>query len=353
MAAFDYMSLEWYDELRASLSDTIAEARRTGNLHRIMWNRSCAAHLELRHGRLGAAEAAAAEALRMGELLGDPKAPIACAALAGIQAWRGEIEACTANARRAAASARSAHDLFPEGLARGALALLALGRGDPAHAVAELEPLADVWAKSTVRNPAATPFIPDLVEAYALEGSDAEARHLLARFAPLAASAENVWMLGACARCEGLLASAETFEEPFARALELLEPSPYTLDLARARLAFGERLRRTGRRRLARIQLQAAHESFAAAGATSWQQRAGVELRALGVRVSPETAPSVDLTPQELAIATLVAEGKSNKEVAAAVYLSPKTVEYHLANTFRKLNIHSRVELARLIPGND
>jgi DNA-binding NarL/FixJ family response regulator len=65
--------------------------------------------------------------------------------------------------------------------------------------------------------------------------------------------------------------------------------------------------------------------------------------------VRGETAPPVDLTPQELAIATLIAQGKSNKEVATAVYLSPKTVEYHLANTFRKLSIHSRVELARLM----
>ena len=67
----------------------------------------------------------------------------------------------------------------------------------------------------------------------------------------------------------------------------------------------------------------------------------------------PTPSPPLDLTPQERAIATLVAEGKSNKEVAAAVYLSPKTVEYHLANTFRKLNIHSRRDLARLLLGND
>ena len=352
MAAFDYMSLEWNDELRSSLSDTLAEARRTGNLHRIMWNRSCAAHLALRHGRLAAAEAAASEALRVGELLDDPKAPIACAALAGVQAWRGEIEACTANARRAAASARSAHDRFPEGLAHGALALLALGRRRPADAIAELEPLAGVWARSTVRDPAATPFIPDLVEAYALVGSADEARDLLARFAPLAVSTRNVWMQGACARCEGVLATAEEFDEPFTRALGLLEPSPYTLELARVQLAFGERLRRAGGRH-ARIHLQAAHEAFAAAGAGLWQQRTAAELRATGAYVSPDTAPPLDLTPQERAIATLVAEGRSNKEIAAAVYLSPKTIEYHLANTFRKLNIHSRRDLARLISGND
>ena len=349
MAAFDYMSLEWHDELQTSLAATFADALQTGNLHRIMWNRSCAAHFELRHGRLRAAAAAAAEALRVGELLEDPKTPIACAALAGVHAWRGEVDQCRANARRAAASARSAHDLFMEGLAQGALALLALGTGRPADAIAELTPLTRVWRQSTVRDPAATPFIPDLVEALALDGNTDEARALLAEFAPLASAAGNVWMLAACARCDGLLASGEEFDEPFTRAVELLEPSPYVLDLARTRLGYGERLRRAGRPREARIQLQAAHEAFAAAGATAWQKRTAAELRATGVHVSGESAPLVDLTPQELAIATLIAQGRSNKEVATAVYLSPKTVEYHLSNTFRKLNIHSRVELARLM----
>jgi len=115
------------------------------------------------------------------------------------------------------------------------------------------------------------------------------------------------------------------------------------------RLAYGERLRRARRHREARIQLGAAHDAFAAVGAIPWQNRAAAELRATGLNVAAQPGSRPELTPQELHIAGLVADGKSNKEIAVAVYLSAKTVEYHLAKTFRKLNIHSRAELARIM----
>jgi len=349
MCAFYYMSLEWYDELRASLDETLRAARAEGNLHRIAWNRSCAAHLELRHGRLSAAEAAAVEAISLESVLGQPKVLIASAALAGVQAWRGEAETCTTNARLAAAAARAARDRFPEGLAHGALGLLALGTGRPADAIVELEPLARSWVRSTVADPAAVPFVPDLVEAYALTGATAQARELLDRFAPLATAAGGTWALAACARCEGLLAAGEGFDEPFAKAVDLLTGTPLMLELARTQLAYGERLRRAGRRREARPLLRAAYEAFGAVAAAPWQSRAAAELHATGEHVASAPTPRPDLTPQELHIAGLVAQGKSNKEIAAAIYLSPKTVEYHLANTFRKLDIHSRAELAGIM----
>src|SRR5205807_974271 len=103
----------------------------------------------------------------------------------------------------------------------------------------------------------------------------------------------------------------------FAYALDLLESSPLTLELARTRLAYGQRLRRQGRRREARAFLRQAHETFAAEHATPWQARAAAELRATGESVSDVTEPIPDLTPQELHIATLVAEGKTNKEIGA------------------------------------
>lgn len=156
-------------------------------------------------------------------------------------------------------------------------------------------------------------------------------------------------MRAACARCEGLLVSTDELETAFSQSLELLEHSPHALELARTRLAYGQRLRRGGRRRDARIQLQAAHEAFAAVNAVPWQNRAAAELRATGMPVAAASRPRPDLTSQELHIAGLVAQGKSNKEIAATIYLSPKTVEYHLANTFRKLDIHTRAELARIM----
>ncbi len=346
MGAFDFMALERFDELRRSLDETLRQARAEGNAHRVIWNRNCAAHLELRCGRLGAAEAAAAEAIRIGELNEEPKSELGYAVLAGVYAWRGNAEAAESAGKRAAAAARVAGDYGVEGTAIGMLALLELGRGEPAAAVALLEPPATRWLSSDVRNPCAVPFIPDLVHAYALVGDPDSGRELLDRFAPIAESFGNTWMTGACLRCRGILATTDTFDDPFNESLTLLGSSPYLLELARTQLAYGERLRRAGRRREARPVLEAAHDAFASQGATLWQLRATNELRAAGVRIASPKQPPVELTPQELAIAALAARGRSNREIAAAVFLSHKTVEYHLANTFRKLNIHSRVELA-------
>ncbi len=97
--------------------------------------------------------------------------------------------------------------------------------------------------------------------------------------------------------------------------------------------------------------MRAAYDEFAASGASLWVERTATELRALGDAMQAPEVALTDLTPQERHIAGLVAEGKTNKEIAAAMYVSPKTVNYHLTNTFRKLSIHSRAELARLVAG--
>ena len=346
MGCFDFMALERFEELRRSLDATLRQARSDGNYHRIIFNRSFAAHLELRCGQLGRAEEAAAEAIRLGELLEEPISELGYAVLAGVYAWRGSADAAASAGRRAAAAARVAGDVGVEATAHWMLALLALGSGEPAAAVEQLEPMAVRWLVSDVRDPCAVAFVPDLVHAYALAGDPEAGRKLLDRFTPVAEAFGNVWMLAASLRSNGVLAAGDLYREPFERSLRLLESSPYLLDLARTRLLYGERLRRTGLRREARPLLQAAHDSFASAGATLWQGRAATELRATGVRISAPDAPRAELTPQELAIATLAASGKSNPEIAAAVFLSRKTVEYHLSNTFRKMNVHSRTELA-------
>jgi DNA-binding CsgD family transcriptional regulator len=315
-----------------------------------VWNQSCAAHLELRLGRLDSALAAAAEGIQLGEAIGTPAlVGVASAAVAGVHAWRGQEDACAEAARTAITAGRGLGDRFQEVVAHHALALLALGGGRPADAIVELEPLARAWAASTVVEPGVVAFVPDLIEAYAVSGAADEAGQWLARFTRIAEDAERTWALAACARCEGLLAPADSFDSPFCRGIELLEPTPLRLELGRIRLAYGERLRRDGRRRDARIELRLAHDAFAAAGAAPWQRRAAAELRATGEQIAEEVASLPELTPQELHIAIRVAEGQTNKEIAAALFLSPKTVEYHLANTFRKLDIHSRAELARIV----
>ncbi len=347
---FDFLAIERYDLLRASLDETLRDGRTKGNRLRIVWNQSCAAHLELRQGRLDAAVVAAAEAMQLGEAIGTPSlVGTASAALAGVHAWRGQEDACVASARTALSAGLGLGDRYQEGVAHQALALLALGRGRPEDAIVELEPLARMWAASSVVEPSIVPFVPDLIEAYASTGSTEEAAAWLERFRTVSDAAERVWALAACARCEGILAAGDAFDDPFRRAIELLEPSPLVLERARTRLAYGERLRRQGRRRDARMQLRPAHEQFAIVGATPWAERAAAELRATGEQVADALPVVPDLTPQELHIALQVADGKTNKEIAAALYLSTKTIEYHLANTYRKLDIHSRAELTRIV----
>jgi DNA-binding CsgD family transcriptional regulator len=348
--AFEYLSLELYDELRSAIAESLRDGRATGNQMRICWNQFVAAHLELRQGRLDPAIGAAAEAVHVGETIATAGlGGFTPGALAGVYAWRGQEEACLESARAATAVARAQSDRLQEGLARQALALLALGAGRPQDAVVELEPIASAWAASKMVEPGFVPFVPELIEAYTASGATDEAAAWLQRFARIATEAERTWAQAACARCEGLLATVDSFDEPFNRAIELLEPSPLALDKARTRLAYGERLRRQGRRRDARIQLRAAHDAFTLAGATPWIDRSAAELRATGVQVADAAPRPPDLTPQERQVATLVADGRTNKEIAAAMYLSAKTIEYHLANTYRKLDIHSRAELARIV----
>ena len=251
--AFDYLALEWYDVLRASLDETLREGRTNGNRLRIVWNQSCAAHLELRLGRLDAAVAAAAEAIQLGEVIDTPAlVGVASAALAGVQAWRGQAAACTESARAALSAGLGLGDRFQEVVAHQALALLALGEGRPEDAAVQLEPVAQVWAASTVVEPSAVAFVPDLIEAQAAAGAHDDASAWLERFAGLAEDADRRWARAASARCEGILAPADSFDAAFGRAIDLLEGWPLPLELARTRLAYGERLRRQGRRRDAR-----------------------------------------------------------------------------------------------------
>jgi DNA-binding CsgD family transcriptional regulator len=251
-------------------------------------------------------------------------------------------------AAEAVAAAREARSLTDEHAGRASLGLLALGLGRVHDAVDELAPLQRLWAESTHLEPSSAAFVPDLVEAHAQAGDLDEARRVLAHFRDAADKTQRQWALAAGARCEGIL--GDDFTEPFERSLALLDGSPLALDRARTQLAYGTRLRRAGSRREARRHLRAAREAFASVDAAPWADRAAAELRATGETVGPRTPDRRgQLTPQELQIAALVGEGKTNKEIAAQLYLSPKTIEYHLANAYRKLEVHSRVELARVL----
>ena len=159
---------------------------------------------------------------------------------------------------------------------------------------------------------------------------------------------------GPAARARGLTAADSELDERFGEALRLHGETPDGYETARTRLAYGARLRRARRRVDAREQLGLALRHFEDLGASPWADAAGAELAATGVaarRRDPSTLD--DLTPQELHIAQLLAEGRTTRETAAAVFLSPKTVEYHLRSIYRKLGIHDREALAAALAADE
>jgi len=154
------------------------------------------------------------------------------------------------------------------------------------------------------------------------------------------------WARARAARCRGLLAAPGELESCFDEAIKLHECTPDGFETARTQLAYGARLRRTRRRVRARDQLRTALEIFERLGARPWADQAAAELAATGETARRRDVSTLDeLTPQELQIARLLADGKTTRETAAAVFISPKTVEYHLRHIYSKLRIHSRDEL--------
>ena len=224
------------------------------------------------------------------------------------------------------------------------IGLLELSLGKLEAAAARLEACA-TWEEEVGVHAVETVPIPDLVETYVRLGRTDDARAALAR---LRAGASPRFAAVVAARCAGLVAGGDDFEGHFRRSLELHPESDDVFGRARTQLCFGERLRRAGRRVEARAQLRAALETFERLGATAWEDRARAELRASGERLRRrEPHEAEELTPQELQIAIHVAEGKSNKDVGAALFISHKTVEFHLGRIYRKLDIQSRAELIR------
>jgi DNA-binding CsgD family transcriptional regulator len=227
-----------------------------------------------------------------------------------------------------------------------ALALLDLGRGRWEEALARLEALAEL------RLGIATAFFlqtaADRVEAAARAGNRESAREGLASFEAWAATSGAPWGKPRVACCRALVAEGADATEQFEIAIGLSDDArPF--DLARIHLLYGEHLRRERRRLDARTQLRAALEGFEQLGAEPWAERARAELRASGETARKRDPSTISqLTPQELQIAGFVAQGLSNKEIAAQLFLSPRTVESHLRKVFSKLSITSRTQLARL-----
>jgi DNA-binding CsgD family transcriptional regulator len=190
----------------------------------------------------------------------------------------------------------------------------------------------------------------ELVEAGSRSGAVDEAAAALRQLEGRTQASGTDWALGVLAGSKALMSGGHAAESLYREAIERFERVGIAIHLARVHLLFGEWLRREGRRADARERLRTAHEMFTAIGMQAFAERARRELLATGETVRKRTAPARDqLTPQEAQVAGLAREGMSNPEIAAQLFLSPRTVEYHLAKVFTKLGIASRRQLRQVL----
>jgi DNA-binding CsgD family transcriptional regulator len=183
----------------------------------------------------------------------------------------------------------------------------------------------------------------ELIEAGLRVGRRDEAAAALVRLSERTRASGTAWALGIEARCRALLDDDESL---YRESIDRLAHSRAALELARSRLLYGEWLRRENRRTDAREVLRAAHDSLSRMGAAAFAERARRELLATGEtarRLTPDTRDA--LTPQEIQVARLARDGHTNPEIGAQLFISPRTVEYHLRKVFRKLDVSTRKQL--------
>ena len=194
----------------------------------------------------------------------------------------------------------------------------------------------------------------ELVEAAARCGRPDAAADALERLAEMARACGTDWVLGVDARARALVAGVADAENLYRDAIEHLGRTRFRTELARAHLLYGEWLRREMRRVDARVQLRAAHDQFTSIGMEAFAERSRRELQATGEKITHRSVETRDdLTPQERQIAGLARDGLSNPEIGARLFLSPRTVEWHLRKVFVKLGVRSRLELVSALPGSE
>ncbi|WP_017604009.1 helix-turn-helix transcriptional regulator [Nocardiopsis alkaliphila] len=335
---------------RALAGRAATMARRTGTLTLVPQALEFLTYAELWFGRLSLAEGSATEGLRLAVETGQHNcASHHRAALALVAAVRGEENVCREHAGTALSQARE-HDVgLPAGLAVWALAQLDLGAERIAEAAMRLRVLARSGPGSghvAVR----LLITPHLVEASVRGRVPVRVLPAVETFAGWAEETGNDTAQALALRCRGLLARGREAEGYFERALESHASGYCDLEEARTRLLYGGHLRRSRHPGRAREHLYAALEAFQRLGAKPWARQAAKELRAARGSVAVrEPGGEGSLSPQQLRIAQHVADGATNREVAARLCLSTRTVDHHLRNIYSKLGIRSRVELSRLV----
>ncbi len=268
------------------------------------------------------------------------------AGLCWLHARQGRVAECQAVGAEALGVA-AAHDVHSVRAWVGfAFAELDLSRGAVAEAVDGFEEMASLLADRGVGDPDLSP-VPELVEARIRRGDEIGTDPTVAAYLARAEVKGSPWSLARSARVRALLSPDDEVDAAFEAAFAQHALTPDRFETARTRLLYGERLRRMRRRADCRIQLRSAMEDFERLGAQRWSDVASTELDASGLHVRRrETGPVIELTARELQIALLLADGQTTRQTAASLFLSPKTVEYHLRHVYTKLGIASREELA-------
>ncbi|WP_165555946.1 helix-turn-helix transcriptional regulator [Kribbella pittospori] len=327
------------------LESHVATLRLDGALGWLPYAQEPLALAQLVTGRFQDAEATVTEAIELATDLGHD---LQVVVLTSISAWLAAV--------RGDASAGEQADLvlgdtrqhrMSAALVTWGLALVDLMAGQPAAALDRLERVCDGPSGRDV----AVRAIPDHVEAAVRAGETDRARRYLPALIEWATESGNPAAQALVLRCEALLSEGGQAQQAFEAALRLEECGPY--DRARTCLAYGEWLRRNRRRTAARAQLMEALSTFERIAAYGWERRVRTELTALG-DTAPEPATGIggagQLTPQELQVVRRAAQGMSNREIAAELFLSPRTVGHHLYKAYPKLGVSRRSQLAGLTP---
>ncbi len=345
--AFCFVLFERDDEARRVSDGALARARAAGDVFGLCYALYGRAAIEQAAGRTDAMHAWAMEAVPLAEQIGEPwRLSEARLFVARLESERGNPTACSA--ALAAAGEPVSRESSP--LIRGQClgrALLACGRAN--DAIPQLESALHAVERGGLL--AWHRLVPlDLAEAYAAAGRSRDAAAVLRRVEPGIEAGPLVRPRARLARAQALLVSESRIDAAFGAALALLDQAPSPHERARTELGWGERLHAAGRAADSVVHLERALAHFEALGATGWAERARRALAAAsGVeRPAPERR-SDELTTQELRVARHAAAGLRNREIAAAMYLSPRTVESHLQSAYRKLDVGNRTQLAAVL----
>ena len=340
LTACDLLDDHAWDELTHAWAQV---ARATGALAALPLALSLRSWLEVLQGRLGSATSHLGEIEDIVSLtgsrgvLGSP----APAVVLG-DAWQGNEETTRSGARRAMRDAHERGQGIGVDHAYLALAVLEVGAGRYDAALRAARRVVDHDSVGV-----APLALADLVEAAARCGEMGVAERALERLSERATASGTAWASGMLARARALVASGDDADALFRSALDDLSGSTIVTDTARTQLLHGEWLRRARRRKEAREPLHEALDFFESIGTSAFAGRARAELAATGEHVRSRSAPVNALTPQEAQIARLAASGERNREIAAQLYISTSTVEYHLRKIFMKLGVSSRTQLAQ------